>query len=294
MENYLVEDYMRKQKQSELAKNSAVRNKRKRAIELFEQGLQDIDVLSEALETTPARIREFLGKSRLARIGIITEPETKTEEDFDDFDVSEDSTTDTVDAKQVPGISKKFTEKDAIKYSGERDQTIIMFHREGLTLEEVANKLNLTVGQAKERYIALGLPIYTRQELDDMRKEKDEEARKEKAKKGKKEPENKETETSATVNEELDAEGKPDAAGDKPIQENDQKEVEELKSFEEVKRAIYRLIKSRNSQKAMRLAKYYVRYADFLNDDEKKRLTGMADTIELLRAKESGKKSKER
>lgn len=279
MEEYLIEDYRKKQKQSKLAKNNAERYKRRRAIELFEQGLQDIDVLSEALETTPARVKEFLGKTRLESIGVITEPEA--EEELEDFDVSEDLPTDRVDDEQEPVKNKKFTEKDAIKYSGERDEAIIMFHRDGLSLVEVADKLNLTVDQAKERYIALGLPIYTKQELQDIREGR-RKANEERNQKSKKEPENIRTEESS-----------PDVE-DKTMQEDHKKEAGDLKSFEEVKKAIHALIKNRKSKKAMRLARYYARYADFLSDDERKRITGMADTIELLRAKESGRRSRGR
>ena len=171
--DYLVEEYKRKQSQSKLEKNNVERYKRKRAIQLFDDGLQDVGVIAEALETTQSRVKEYLGKTRLAMIEA-----SKKDEKFEVPKKPSRVRSPKADSsKNRSSKPKKFNERYAQRYSDERDEAIVMFAREGISLNEVVNKLKelgftLTLNQVKERYMALGLPLYSKQEFEKIRKEK--------------------------------------------------------------------------------------------------------------------------
>lgn len=290
MENYLIEDYRRKQDRKKTLANEAARNKRKRAIKLFEDGLHDVGVIAEALETTERTVREYLGEARLGRID--AENNEVAENPFETGKTSKgkgqkvESSREGTGSKKGSSKSKKYTERDAQKYSDERDQAIIMLSREGLPLSEVVNSLRglgfiLTKDQVKERYVALGLPIYTKQELEEMRsketRKKDNEAIRKKKKAEK-------------------AQIKCEVAEKK--NEEKSRTKKEIESFTDIKKMIYKAIKDRKSQKAMRIGRFYLMNADFLSKEEKAELSRMVSTIELMRAKDKkqrkARKGKER
>lgn len=282
MENYLIEDYRRKQNQRKTLKNEVEHNKRKRAIKLFEDGLHDVGIIAEALETTEKTVREYLGETRLGRIDDVTGEVTENPVGAEKTSKSkskktDDSRMEDKDSKKENSKPKKYTEKDAQKYSDERDQTIIMFSREGLSLSEVASKLNLTLNQAKERYVALGLPIYTKQELEEIRAE---ESRK-KAKKSRRE---------RNIKRKREREQRKGNREGKEAESHQTEEKNEARSFNDVKNMMYKAIKDRKSQKAMNLGRYYLTHADFLSENERKKLSEMVNIIELMRKKEKGKR----
>lgn len=272
--DYLVEEYKRKQSQSKLEKNNVERYKRKRAIQLFDDGLQDVGVIAEALETTQSRVKEYLGKTRLAMIEA-----SKKDEKFEVPKKPSRVRSPKADSsKNRSSKPKKFNERYAQRYSDERDEAIVMFAREGISLNEVVNKLKglgftLTLNQVKERYMALGLPLYSKQELEEIRKEK----AKAKARETKRESKKRK----------MGKEKKETKTDEQPKQEY------EAKSFVDVRNMMYRAIKARKSQIAMNIGRYYLNCGDFLGESEKKKLKEMVDIIEMMRKKDR-KERKER
>ncbi len=273
MDQYLLDEYKKRKNNRE---NMAEKAKRNRAIKLFEEGLRDIGVIAEALETTEKTIISYLGKTRIDICQGIIE-ETPEEVQVTKKDGKREGASKPKNNVQKP---KRFTERDAENYSKDRDLRIKMYHNDGLSVEEIANKLRMTENQVKERLIAMGL-LYNSSEIREMReraRKKENTSIVQKSKNEREEHMPEQTEKPSTTSENNE---------NKATQRDGEGE---FRSFDELIEAIHRLIKDRRSKNAMILAREYSRHADFLSDEEREKLTKMANTIELLRARESGRK----
>lgn len=287
MEEFLLDDYNKKIRGKEAEKVRARRAKVKRAIALFNEGLRDLDVLAEALEVSEETVKNFLGKRRTEIcLGIVDEkPKEKPKNATREKQPKK--------PQEIEVKPKRFTEKDAEDYAKRRDMEIRDYYLvEGLNADEIAGKCHMTKKQVEERLIAMGLPIYSEEDLEDLRMRKEEEEKR--RQEAMKEPEKAEisvTEESSRDNEEI---------AEEVVEETEVEAEEEhqigYRSFEEIKKVMKMYIKDRKSTIALDIARYYSieRHSDFLTEEERKKLEAMADTIKIFRDRDRVRKAKER
>ena len=287
MEEFLLDDYNKKIRGKEAEKVEARKAKVKRAIALFNEGLRDLDVIAEALEVSEETVKNFLGKRRTEIcLGIVDEkPKEKPKNATREKQPKK--------SQEIEVKPKRFTEKDAENYAKRRDMEIRDYHLvERLNADEIAGKCHMTKKQVEERLIAMGLPIYSEEDLEDLRMRKEEEEKR--RQEAMKEPEKAEisvTEESSRDNEEI---------AEEVVEETEVEAEEEhqigYRSFEEIKKAMKMYIKDRKSTIALDIARYYSieRHSDFLTEEERKKLEAMADTIKIFRDRDRVRKAKER
>ena len=280
MEKFLLDDY-NKTRRGKKEKNSRTRKaKVKRAIALFDEGLRDLDVIAEALETSKETVKNFLGKRRTEIcLGIANEkPEEKPKNATKEKQPKK--------SQETEVKPKKFTEKDIENYAKKRDIEIKEYYLEGLSASEIADKCHMTKNQVEERLIAMGLPTYSEEELEELRRKEEEKRRQEEMKKAEKSDISVPDEGSID-NEEIVEEAEVEAEEEHQM---------EYRSFEEIIRAIKMYIKDKKSIIALDIARYYSieRHCDFLTEEERKKLEAMADTIKIFRDRDRVRKEKER
>ena len=280
MEEFLLNDYNAKRSEKKQNETRRRKAKAKRAIALFDSGLRDLDVLAEALEVSKKTVESFIGKRRTAIcLGIIDEDcEEKPKKDKK-----------TNTPKKIEKRPKRFTEKDAERYSRERDMQIRDYYLEGLGPDEIADNCHMTKNQVEERLIAMGLPTYSVEDLEDLKRREEEKRRQEAMKKAGK------IEISAPEESSVDNEKIVEKA-EAEAESEEQEQQKGYRSFEEIKRAIKIYIRNRKSTIALDIARYYSieRHSDFLTEEERKKLEAMADTIKIFRDRDRVRKAKER
>lgn len=150
MEKYITSEFFRSIDRA--PKNERESLRRKKVIEIFEgeDGRISPKEIAGVLDTTEAQVKRFLGKTRLKNYkgpsGII-----------------------------IPSKNGKLlTSAKVREIVSDRNERIKYLHNSGLSIEEVAEKEQLSLAQIKEIYISLGLPIYSLSELREIKKDADE------------------------------------------------------------------------------------------------------------------------
>lgn len=150
MEKYITSEFFRSIDRA--PKNERESLRRKKVIEIFEgeDGRISPKEIAGVLDTTEAQVKRFLGKTRLKNYkgpsGII-----------------------------IPSKNGKLlTSAKVREIVSDRNERIKYLHNSGLSIEEVAEKEQLSLAQIKEIYISLGLPIYSLSELRKIKKDADE------------------------------------------------------------------------------------------------------------------------
>ncbi len=150
MEKYITSEFFRSIDRA--PKNERESLRRKKVIEIFEgeDGRISPKEIAGVLDTTEAQVKRFLGKTRLKNYkgpsGII-----------------------------IPSKNGKLlTFAKVREIVSDRNERIKYLHNSGLSIEEVAEKEQLSLAQIKEIYISLGLPIYSLSELRKIKKDADE------------------------------------------------------------------------------------------------------------------------
>ncbi len=299
MENYLIDDYINSQKRNNGKNSTAESRRRRKAIDLFENkhiGIKEIALILEVSEQT---VREYLGKKRLQKAEALLSQKGLDQETGIDANADESGqfvkvhakkskSKDDVGTKSV-AEDKKLTPKRVDKIVKQRDELIQQLSEEGLSIAEVASKLNLTLDQAKERYSYLGLSIYTPKELAEMRaedraKQEEEKKRKEREKRRIRDRERREKQKEKQREEQGEQQ--------EPKKDESSDNKEEITSFSDLKRKIFELTKEGKSRKAADLARQYIAYGKFLEPKEIKKLSDMADFIDLMHSGEKKHKGK--
>lgn len=263
MEEFLLEDYItgKGDKRSKIDRARA-----RRAIALFNEGLRDLGVFAEALEVSVAEVKRLLGEDRtqMCLENVAKEPKEQKS---------------TKPAKEKAGKPKRFTERDAERYAKERDVQIRDYFLEGLDSDEIASRCHMTKGQVEERLLAMGLPIYSKEEFEEMQRKRDEEERIRLEKSKEKE------EAEQSVSPESGVDDKAEAEVEEEQREEEQEENEGYKSYEEIIKAIKGFIKNRNSIKAADIARIYAneKHGSFLTEKQRAKLADMADVIKMIK-----------
>lgn len=313
MENYLMDDYINSQKRNNGKNSSAESRRRRKAIDLFVNKHLGIKEIGLILEVSIKTVKEYLGETRLKNVAVeLSREGMKADEIAKILEVkpavvdeylsesaikSAKTSKDKEDKKPSSKISepKQVTEQQKVtprrvnNIVAQRDELIKQLDGEGLTISEVASKLNLTLDQAKERYSSLGLSIYTTQEIGKMRaedraKQEEEKKRKEREKRRIRDRERREKQKEKQREEQGEQQ--------EPKKDESSDNKEEITSFDDLKRKMFELTKEGKSRKAADLARQYIKYGKFLKPKEIKKLSDMADFIDLMHSGEKRHKGK--
>lgn len=247
MENYIIDDYLKSVSEDKVKGKRKREVLRRRALELWDKDIGASEI-AEILELTEKQLKELLGVERIEK----------------------GHKSATIKAKE------KLTPRRVNRLASDRDKQIIELSKT-MNMEKVAEMLNISLELVKERYLALGLPIYTEEELRKMA-----EAEKERKMKNKEEkPKGNRVEAQ-----------KPEEQESVKADVNQQKPEEEkidLNNFEEVKRKIHESISEKNIEGATGIAKRAIEQGNF-GDKEKGKLQELVDLIETIRKRRIGKR----
>ena len=247
MENYIIDDYLKSVSEDKVKGKRKRDVLRRRALELWDKDIGASEI-AEILELTEKQLKELLGVERIEK----------------------GHKSATIKAKE------KLTPRRVNRLASDRDKQIIELSKT-INMEKVAEMLNISLELVKERYLALGLPIYTEEELRKMA-----EAEKERKMKNKEEkPKGNRVEAQ-----------KPEEQESVKADVNQQKPEEEkidLNNFEEVKRKIHESISEKNIERATGIAKRAIEQGNF-GDKEKGKLQELVDLIETIRKRRIGKR----
>lgn len=168
MDEYITDEFLKKL--DEASKDERKELRRKKAIEIFEGEKGEISPkeISKLLGISENQVIRYLGMKRLENykktIGIPISSEKIRRVNIE------------------IGIPKgRLTDSKVDRLVLARNERIKTLSDSGLSVEEVAEIEHLTISQAKEIYMSLGLPIYTLSELkniEKVRKEKERAERK--------------------------------------------------------------------------------------------------------------------
>ena len=236
-ENGMLKYSMKSKKESEI-------NARKEKVaRLYNEGKSTKEI-AEELKVDVSTVRSYIRD--LKKAGIIVDDEQQNGEDN----------------------GSKMTKKMVNTLVGERNEKIKKLYEEGLTMAEVAKRVNLTLSQAKEIYLSLGLSIYTEEELERMRRQEEERVRRKEKRKRKKQEE----------------EQAKKVAEESRQAKNDEQEGPVLSSLVDIARKVKGYIKNGELEEAEKLSESYMG-ADFLREEDKDKLNKLVDLIKSVRSK---------
>ena len=236
-ENGMLKYSMKSKKESEI-------NARKEKVaRLYNEGKSTKEI-AEELKVDVSTVRSYIRD--LKKAGIIVDDEQQNGEDN----------------------GSKMTKKMVNTLVGERNEKIKKLYEEGLTMAEVAKRVNLTPSQAKEIYLSLGLSIYTEEELERMRRQEEERVRRKEKRKRKKQEE----------------EQAKKVAEESRQAKNDEQEGPVLSSLVDIARKVKGYIKNGELEEAEKLSESYMG-ADFLSEEDKDKLNKLVDLIKSVRSK---------
>lgn len=157
MDEYITDEFLKKL--DEASKDERKELRRKKAIEIFEGEKGEISPkeISKLLGISENQVIRYLGMKRLENykktIGIPISSEKIRRVNIE------------------IGIPKgRLTDSKVDRLVLARNERIKTLSDSGLSIEEVAEIEHLTISQAKEIYMSLGLPIYTLSELKNIKK----------------------------------------------------------------------------------------------------------------------------
>lgn len=280
MDNYIINEFIdlnNQRKQKGKPKRKSIDSKRKaRVIEIFEQsnGLIGPDEIADILDLDIEKVREYLGKIRIGKYErLMSEPSG--------IDSEEGARTKKRKARtsgNTANKSDKLTPSKVRKLTSERNARIMAWHADGLSMEEIARKENLTSDQVKEIFLSLGLSLYTPEQILKMRRQEEEE------RKSKEEAER--LERKRKRKRELARNRRARIKEEKERQEREQEETEQeyvISDYRDVKRKMRELIGQRNSKGAIEFAERYLDDPDFLTKEERSELFMLIEYIKEVR-----------
>lgn len=254
MENYFIGDYI-KSVSGEKEKGKRKREiLRKKALELWDKDISASEI-ALILELSEEQLKEVLGIQRIER----------------------------GHKSRVMPSERKLTPRRVNSLANSRDKQIIELSKT-MNMARVAQTLNISLELIKELYLALGLPIYTQEELRKM-----EEAKKERDIKDKEEKP-KENKAKTEKNEEKGNDlGKVENDVKQPEVQEEVVEVD-INDFEDVKRKIHEYIGRKDIKTAIGIAKRAMEQGDLI-DKEKRKLKELVDLVESIERRQIYRRS---
>ena len=162
MDNYITYEFLKKL--GKALKNEKQELRRKKTIEIFEGEKGKIlpSKIAEILGISESQVIRYLGKTRLEKYG------------YKNFNASVKSKRSSETNRTVRDSGQKLTLTRVSKLVSDRNRRIKALYESGLPIEEVAEEEHISLEQAKEIYMALGLSIYSLSELRKIQDDIDE------------------------------------------------------------------------------------------------------------------------
>lgn len=240
-------------------RNPGKRRKRQEVIELFESGMySSVDEIARMAGIAKKTVRNYLGKRRLATIKDNGSEDSEKENGKNEY--------------------RALTPREVDKLVSERNARIRQLYDDGVSITEVARREHLTMDQAKEIYLSLGLSIYTKQELEqieEMREAKRKAERKEAQRRRKREWARKK---------------RARIKAEKERKQEEEKVPEQ--SFRGIVKKMQEYVRQRNSKAAIEYAESVIDNADYLTKKEKDELFIIVQYIKAKRRAHEIDKSK--
>lgn len=281
MENYIIKEFMDSNSERKSEKKPKRNNidyiRRKKVIEVFEQanGFMGPEEIADALDIDIEKVKGYLGKTRIERYERLKSGEDIENSEEENRGKSKSDKVSDVTVKQP----ERLTANRVKKLADERNSRIIAMHAEGLSIEEIASKERLTLDQAKEIFLSLGLSIYTQEEILEMRRKAEEE------RKNREEAERLERKRSRQRT--WIREKRAKIKAEKQRQEAERKEEETgvvlIRNFEDLKRAMRLLLKQGKSKQAIELGEHFLDDENILSGEEKSSLFLSIEELKEIR-----------
>ena len=138
MENYFIDDYIKSVSKDKVKGKRRREILREKALKLWDRDISASEI-ALILELSEEQLKELLGVQRIER----------------------------GHKSRVMPSERKLTPRRVNSIANSRDKQIIELSKT-MNMAKVAEILGISMDLAKERYLALGLPIYTEEELKKM------------------------------------------------------------------------------------------------------------------------------
>lgn len=273
MNNYLMQDLGRTGKKGRIRSLSPEERRIIKARDLFENKHIGIEEIAEILEVDVDRVKKYLGKRRIESV---KNPESKKNRK-----TLKRSKTPVTNGNNGSKKSHKLTSGEVDKITTQRNERIITLHEMGATIAEVAERENLTLSQAKEIYMSLGLSIYTKEERERMRMQ-EEKRRQEEA-----EEERKMKVKMARNRRRAKIKAERERQERECLQAEKRQVKPEIQSLDDIKREIFECIKQKNYKGISELGEQYLD-ADFLSESDRAKLRKAVDIVYALKGESRG------
>lgn len=258
MDDFIINEYKNSRKKPQKGKSHALDKKRKASVlEIFEQsgGLIGPDEISEILEIDKRKVREYLGKTRIKQYETLINGDNLPQK-----------------PKRKHRRKQKVDKVDLIV--AERNAKIYELSGQGLNLDEVAGKMELSPEYLKEIYLSLGLSIYTDEQLESMRMQ------------GQAVPEKSETIGQVSISTK-DQDKKPEESESIGKQEKDKTDhivskPKEVSTYQDIGKMLRGFIKVGDIGSTITYGEYFMNNADFLSETERDNLYVL---LELIKSK---------
>lgn len=256
MENYFIDDYIKSVSKDKVKGKRRREILREKALELWDKDISASEI-ALILELNEEQLKDLLGIQRIER----------------------------GHKSRVMPSERKLTPRRVNSIANSRDKQIIELSKT-MNMAKVAEILGISMDLAKERYLALGLPIYTEEELKKMEEDKKERDIKDKEEKPK------ENEAKTEKNEEKGNDlGKVENDVKQPEVQEEVVEVD-INDFEDVKRKIHEYIVGKDIKTAIGIARRAIEQGS-LEDKEKRKLEELVDIVESVKRRQIYKRRDE-
>lgn len=263
-----------------LNKKNITREQRRkaRAIDLLSKGI-GVEEIAEIMEVSEKTVREYLGKQRIEEFerSIMGEAQEEAEEEVSEIKAKpEEEKAKKENSEEQEDHGLKLTESRVEELTSERNDKIIKMYNEGVSIQEIAKKEGMTVNQVKECYLSLGLSVYTKEEIEEMKKE---EAKRKARETRKRRQAQKKEEERRKLEQEKEKEKEEEKKGEEEKQEDD------VTSYQYIRKRMGELVREGKSKAAIDFGNTCLENESLLTGEERSRLFMLIEYIEDVREK---------
>ena len=255
MDKYITDKFLKMLDEASKDEKKALR--RKKAIEIFEgeKGKLLPNKIAEMLGISETQVMRYLGETRIKKyknLENVTVPKRRVKV-----------------SKTERQSSQILTLTRVSKLVSDRNKRIKALYDSGLSIEEVAEKEHISLEQAKEIYMTLGLPIYSLSELRKIQDDLDERNRvdrqeKSRRRKNRKRREKRAEERRKKQQEELNSERKK--------QFEEKTGITIINNFNELLAEMRKLLQQGKSKSAIKLGENFLYDETILTPEERRKL----------------------
>lgn len=255
MDKYITDKFLKMLDEASKDEKKALR--RKKAIEIFEgeKGKLLPNKIAEMLGISETQVMRYLGETRIKKyknLENVTVPKRRVKA-----------------SKTERQSSQILTLTRVSKLVSDRNKRIKALYDSGLSIEEVAEKEHISLEQAKEIYMTLGIPIYSLSELRKIQDDLDERNRvdrqeKSRRRKNRKRREKRAEERRKKQQEELNSERKK--------QFEEKTGITIINNFNELLAEMRKLLQEGKSKSAIKLGENFLYDETILTPEERRKL----------------------